>query len=104
MVLSDSHSARSLNDIIITLSEPDLTWSLHYIVTYLPSYVGDSVLLCLKKIIMSSRWCCSISDNKLSKSGETESVLDTCKHVYFKLISESKLLQSGNAFLAQLSE
>lgn len=48
MVLSDSHSARSLNDIIITLSEPDLTWSLHYIVTYLPSYVGDSVLLCLK--------------------------------------------------------
>lgn len=49
MALSDSHSARSLNDIIITLSEPDLTWSLHYIVTYLPSYVGDSVLHCLKK-------------------------------------------------------
>lgn len=48
MVLSDSHSARSLNDIIITLSEPDLTPSLHYIVTYLPSYVGDSILLCLK--------------------------------------------------------
>lgn len=47
-VLSDSHSARSLNDIIITLSEPDLTWSLHYIVAYHPSYVGDSVLLCLK--------------------------------------------------------